>query len=718
MAFLMTSTTETKPAAPASADGREVTGLVPRGDAAAVLSARIPSLPVAQAAPLPAITRDEAKELVLRRTEARGPAPKHHAEANERWRFLRSVHDHLGGECESITEACDHIVAMHLDEYEILGRKKLSTGAKARRNYNTWMRDLGTHANGRPDWDNVAALVPRYADGARGRFGNALCWEVFAKVFEGSGNKNSMMWCYRVMASNCRNSGVPAGEIPSYHQVLRWYRNHASQALVKFAREGEVYAMNRLAGHVHRNWDNVHPNQVWIADHHQLDMEVKVWDESAGRWVPKRPWITAWMDGRSLAIVGWCIRTESPNSVAIMEALRDGYFRNGLHGPEQVYTDNGADFVCLGLGAPYVTETGTEVTCLADLGVSRVRRAKVYVARSKTLERLFKEEIGNAYARLWDSYVGNSTGDRPDKIYYYREHPEELPTLGQFVAMFREVLDFYHSRPGGGKILKGRSPAEVWTRGTGGPLLTEDGFLLGLALPAGERTVGPGGVVRMDNVYWRSRKLWSLVGSRVLVRIDRVNGAAFACRQDGRLIDRLKLIPFSEALAESPDELALLRDEIHNNEQHMAAFRAAVKESTGGAVGLAPIAILQIDWSKPYTLETRGSVRSVKGPGHTFKRIVAHQGETHTGFALPAPEPAEALQGGGKGDAEGLRAPRRTAAETKELAEFEAAMKRGMEAELDTDDDELPGETGTMSVAEFQAAFERGRQQEGMNDEY
>ncbi|MBT3288317.1 MAG: hypothetical protein HN849_35500 [Victivallales bacterium] len=691
--------TETLPAVP---DSRQVTGL----DAVVV------ALPALREPQLPAkpVTKSEALELV-RAKPAGGPPPKYGREANERWRFLKSVQEHLkDGECESIREACEHIVILHRDDYEILGAKKLATAKKARSNYNNWMTLLGTHANGRPNWDNVAGLMPRYARGERGRAGDPLCWEVLAGIFEEqSGIK--LAHAHRLMEVAARRSNIPANEIPSASQVQRWYREHASPAQIAFARKGEVHALNRLIGHVHRDWSKVAPNKCWFADHHRCDIFVKIPDGKGG-WKADRPWLTGWMDAKSWALLGWAIRMDEPNTLVVMQTLLDAIWRNGMHCATTLYTDNGKDFLAMGLGTPYVSPTGAELTCLPDLGVTRVIRSKPYNGRAKPIERLFGIFCEH-FAKVWPSYTGNTPSARPDKAHYYHGNPDELPTLGQLVAFFREWLPAYHARPNKGKILDGKTPAKVWTAGPGGPQLSIGQLKLGLCLPVDVRTVGPGGSIRISNLFFQSRKLWSIIGQKVVIRVDGLHGRAWACKLDGEPITELELIPQAAAIAETAEEKAVLATLLREQELHRQAFEAAVQESTGGLVGLAAIEILQIDFSKPYQIEEVGRVRSVKGPGHTFVRKIARQGETHTGFALPKGQDADAVQAPGNGVAERLQKPRIDEAEARELAEYREKLNRSRQVK----DDGPAEDGGGMSLASFQAALHRARKQEGDDDE-
>ena len=89
----------------------------------------------------------------------------------------------------------------------------------------------------------------------------------------------------------------------------------------------------------------VHANDVWQADHTELD--VQVLDES-GRAV--RPWLTVILDDHSRAVAGYTVFLGSPTAVQTALALRQAIWRKtdprwpvcGI--PATLYSDHGADF--------------------------------------------------------------------------------------------------------------------------------------------------------------------------------------------------------------------------------------------------------------------------------------------------------------------------------------------------------------------------------------
>ena len=164
-----------------------------------------------------------------------------------------------------------------------------------------------------------------------------------------------------------------------------------------------------------------------------------------------RPWLTAWMDDATNALVGWMLTT-NPNSDTIAEsfaraavATKGSPFR-GL--PQIVYIDNGKDYRSKRFEGSQVEEY--EIGRLNDdfagrpmleaLGIG-VKHAIPYWAWSKPIERMFGT-IDRRWMRDMPGWCGDSPDLRPQNI-------DELITFEAFAARFRaEVIDRYHNFAG------------------------------------------------------------------------------------------------------------------------------------------------------------------------------------------------------------------------------------------------------------------------------
>src|SRR5262249_34820322 len=87
------------------------------------------------------------------------------------------------------------------------------------------------------------------------------------------------------------------------------------------------------------------PNDLWQADHTQLDIWVR---EPNGALV--RPWLTVVMDDYSRAIAGFRLSFDAPSSIQTALTLRQAIWRKAqpqwkiMEIPATFYSDNGSDF--------------------------------------------------------------------------------------------------------------------------------------------------------------------------------------------------------------------------------------------------------------------------------------------------------------------------------------------------------------------------------------
>ena len=125
--------------------------------------------------------------------------------------------------------------------------------------------------------------------------------------------------------------------------------------------------------------ESAHPNDLWQADHTELD--VMVLDE-AGR--PARPWLTVILDDHSRAVAGYTVFLGDPSAWQTALALRQAIWRKtdpawpvcGL--PAALYIDHGADF----------TSTHIAQVC-ADLRVQLIHSPPGQPRGRGKIERLF-----------------------------------------------------------------------------------------------------------------------------------------------------------------------------------------------------------------------------------------------------------------------------------------------------------------------------------------
>ena len=201
--------------------------------------------------------------------------------------------------------------------------------------------------------------------------------------------------------------------------------------------------------YVRRDKSNLPALWLFNGDHKQCDFLVKysVWEDKGKGlvsglkrqvWKCTRPWLTAWQDVRSGAIVGWHLGLKSPSSEEVSLALRQAILEYGLPSKSdinlQLLMDNGADFRSLPIEM-----------ALARLNIER-HFCHVQNAQGKPVERFFKT-FDDRFARFESGYTGEKPENRPPTTAFYEKNPEHLMDLPTTQAKFAQWLEEFHHTP-------------------------------------------------------------------------------------------------------------------------------------------------------------------------------------------------------------------------------------------------------------------------------
>lgn len=152
----------------------------------------------------------------------------------------------------------------------------------------------------------------------------------------------SVAFVYRKVIDVCKHENFP---VPSYSAVYDIVRK-IDPALVTLAHEG-TKAYKESCDLIYRREAKV-PNQIWQADHTQLDCWLLDSNKKA-----RKPWLTVILDDHSRAVSGYFLSFEAPSALRTSLALRQAIWRKedarwhvfGI--PDQFYTDHGSDFTSL-----------------------------------------------------------------------------------------------------------------------------------------------------------------------------------------------------------------------------------------------------------------------------------------------------------------------------------------------------------------------------------
>ncbi|MGI8846350.1 MAG: Mu transposase C-terminal domain-containing protein, partial [Thermoleophilaceae bacterium] len=195
---------------------------------------------------------------------------------------------------------------------------------------------------------------------------------------------------------------------------------------------------------VYRRWEPAARNEVWEADHAQLDLHVL---PLRGQRLA-RPWLTVIEDGFSRLVMGWALSLQ-PTTAEVLAAMREAIVVDLDRGPwggvpQLIRFDGGREFL-----AKAVTRAAGELGCAA-------LPTAAYSPHQKGKVERFHRTLGEGLIATLPHYTA---GPRKRNGALYAQ-PAAL-TLPQLQARLRDFIDDYNAgRPHGS--LEGQTPAQKW----------------------------------------------------------------------------------------------------------------------------------------------------------------------------------------------------------------------------------------------------------------
>jgi len=276
-------------------------------------------------------------------------------------------------------------------------------------------------------------------------------------------------------------------------------------ALARRMSPGDLAALRdgsdgRRRHQVYLRWEPEGRNELWEADHKQLDVAVLF--PRARR--PRQPWVTTFVDGHCRAVMGWAI-AEYPSAATVLaamgEAIRVDDDRGPFGGvPVAVRPDRGLEF----MAEAFANACGL-------LGV-RLAPAPAYMPFRKGKVERFHGTIITSFLAELPHYQGGPR-DAAGKLL-----GGGLPVLGvaDLVARFDAwVLAYNRDRPHGGLV--GATPLERWQADATPLRVVAGDELRWLLLDEGTRKVAKSGI-RFHSIDFVAPELNGLVGETVEVR--------------------------------------------------------------------------------------------------------------------------------------------------------------------------------------------------------
>ena len=261
--------------------------------------------------------------------------------------------------------------------------------------------------------------------------------------------------CYRLTAAFARNNGD--GNCFPKEKAFRSLAENVPYKVLVLTREGEKAYQDKCVPNMLRSRMGLLPNDIWVSDHHRIDVFVRVPDGKGG-WKEERPWLTSWMDERTRKIMAAIIRIEDPNSDIVLSCFGLGIEKFGI--PKEIYMDNGKDYKAHDLFNSEKDKKMFQSSVAANLGIN-VHFAYPYNAQAKSIER-FHYTLESDFGKQWPSYTGKDAKERPNNLKSL--DIMEYPTLDLFREKLIEyIMEVYNESPHRGEGMDGRSPNKAYS---------------------------------------------------------------------------------------------------------------------------------------------------------------------------------------------------------------------------------------------------------------
>ncbi len=318
--------------------------------------------------------------------------------------------------------------------------------------------------------------------------------EKYQKIFCGyylRETKPSFDFCLRMTQLEANTNG---DKIPGKKAFLNFVAG-IHPAIITRYREGEKAYKDKYENFMGQDYISLHPNEVWVSDHHIWDVFVRIPDRKGG-WKPVRLWGTYWIDKRTRKILSSYLRVEAPNSDIVLYSFKLAVEQFGI--PENVLLDNGKDYKARDLFNQQDNDR-LESTLASGLGIKTIF-AIPYNAKAKLIERFFRT-AESQFGKLFQSYAGSNAKQRPENL--KKLDIMEYPTIEEFIKLHNKyVYEIYNNSAHTGEGMDGKSPNEMYaklpfTKRTA----SEKVLSLCLMRVKGKRKVGREGIVFNNVIY-------------------------------------------------------------------------------------------------------------------------------------------------------------------------------------------------------------------------
>lgn len=244
--------------------------------------------------------------------------------------------------------------------------------------------------------------------------------------------------------------------LPSARTFGRYIDKEIPVPVLKYYRFGEKAFRDQCAPYIHRTYDDLNSNDIWVTDNHTFDVMVTDGEK------PIRVYLTAFMDVCSRKMMGWHV-TLNPCSDATLYALRRGIEEFGI--PKRILSDNGREFLTFDIGGRGFRKSAggdsDPATILERLGIE-FKTAMVRNARAKIIERAFRT-LKDQFSKLELAYTGGSIVERPERLKHLVRDQQKLflvEDLTRQVDLW--IRGIYNKTASDAYGMLGRTPDEMY----------------------------------------------------------------------------------------------------------------------------------------------------------------------------------------------------------------------------------------------------------------
>lgn len=419
---------------------------------------------------------------------------------------------------------------------------------------------------------------------------------------------------------------LDAEQFPSASAFVRRLITQEGRPAIDLARNGRKLWLNNHSFYIKRDWSNVLAGQVWVGDHHQLDVCAEL---PNGDLV--YPWLSAWADAKSGRLVGWEMRGDDPDTDSILMSFHRAGRENPLCSLAQI--DNGKDYrsrsVSGGLRRFRFDLDTPRVQSMFEMLKIEVHFALPYNARAKVIERMFRT-LKQWLSASMPGYRGGNAAERPAELKDTIAARGVLPIGELYKVVSQYVSEVANRTAVTSGHRAGRCPDEVWQAEIGQAM--ESGVVRSVGADAlamcCTRVTKPVTVrnarirdAELD-VWYFDDALFGLEGAKVYLRRDPYHyETAWVCdASDNTVICSAELLPAVPGIVVADLEREQLREMIALQRKHGRLLRdaarpgmeiAAAAKMAHAAAGAAALNKAR-GWA-PTTVDTSGAAAVLTG---------------------------------------------------------------------------------------------------------